>query len=78
MTYKLQLAKTSADDPIYWQKFYSYVRDITHGGWAGPDRVNPYLKKYNASYYVWSTDPWDDYVIFDSESDFFMFMLEWS
>lgn len=79
MSYKLQLYRSPGDDPIAWQNFIQYLREqLNQIGFLDSKDVNPYLKKYRATYYIIQTDIWDDYVIFDSESDYMLFMLTWS
>lgn len=84
MTYKLQLYRSPADDPDIWNKFLASVRNnLNSQTWMPPDKINPFLKRYNAQYIVVDRlhtreQLWDDYVLFESEQDYFMFLLEWS
>ena len=85
MQFKLQLTNNSGDDPIYWNKFRSYILESVADDYSqsfGDDveLINDGLIEYKAIYVVEdeSAYNWNDYILFSSEADHFLFMMKWS
>ena len=84
MSFKLQLTNNSGDDPLYWTKYrtailQSAADDYSQSFEDDMDLINEGLIDYRAVYVVEdrSAHSWNDYILFASEADYFLFMLAW-
>lgn len=84
MQFKLQLSNNSGDDPKYWNKFRQEIFENVNGYpqmiHNESDMINEVLIEYRAVYVIEDDGEysWNDYVLFVSEADHFLFMLRWS
>lgn len=84
MQFKLQLSNNSGDDPKYWNKFRQEIFENVNGYPQmidnESDMINEVLIEYRAVYVIEDDGKysWNDYVLFVSEADHFLFMLRWS
>jgi hypothetical protein len=76
---RFELRNTFARCPVYWQNFITHLQnenDMWNRDVSIPI-IQRELKPYNGRYRMAGSEPWD-YIEFDTEQQFTLFVLRWS
>jgi hypothetical protein len=78
MQFKLQLTNNSGDDPKYWNNYRNSIQ--ANNIYDALEMINEGLIDYHAVYVIDDDviSQWNDYILFATEADHFLFMLAWS
>ena len=76
---RFDLHSTFAGCPVYWQNFIIYLQNENdmYDRDVSISLIQRELKPYYGRYHMAGSEPWD-YIEFDTEQQFTLFVLRWS
>ena len=76
---RFNLHSTFVGCPVYWQNFITHLQNEFDmwGREVSVTIIQRELKPYGGRYHLAGSEPWD-YIEFDTEQQFTLFVLRWS